>query len=73
MRLPVEKLATAYHVLLDLSANEPDKLSQQESFMLLPLTMRRRLMAEQAEQMKVHYAQTVSERSAWQGGDFVDY
>lgn len=72
-RLPLEKLPIAYHLLIDLSASDDDSLSLQESFLLLPLAERRRLMAEQAEQMVEHYEQTASERQAWQVGDFVEY
>jgi hypothetical protein len=73
MRLPVKKLSIAYRLLVDLSASDADSPSRQEEFMLLPLAERRRLMAEQAKQMVTHYEQTVSERLAWQAGDFVDY
>jgi len=70
-RLPAQKLPTAYRLLAELSVGEID--SPQQEFMLLPLAERRRLMAEQAEQMLVHYAQMPTERQAWQAGDFVDY
>jgi hypothetical protein len=73
MRLPLKKLPAAYRLLADLSASDTDSPSLQEEFMLLPLPERRRLMAEQAKQMATHYAQTASERQAWQAGDFVDY
>ena len=72
MRLPIKKLSTAYRLLVDLSASDTDSPSRQEEFMLLPLTERRRLMAEQAKQMAAYYEQTASERQAWQAGDFVD-
>jgi hypothetical protein len=73
MRLPVKKLAIAYRLLVDLSASDTESPSFQQEFMLLPLAERRRLMAEQAEQMVRHYEQTTSERQAWQAGDFVEY
>ncbi len=73
MRLPVEKLPIAYHLLVDLSVSDTDPLSFQEDFMRLPVAERRRLMAEQVEQMVAYYEQTASERQAWQVGDFVEY
>ncbi len=51
---------------------DADVSSFQQGFMLLPLTERRRLMADQAKQMMAHYEQTASERQAWQAGDFID-
>jgi hypothetical protein len=72
MRLPVKKLPIALRLLVDLSVSE-DTLSLQEDFMRLPVAERRRLMAEQAEQMMTYYEQTASERQAWQAGDFVEY
>ena len=71
-RLPLKKLPLAYQVLVDLSVSDADASSFQQGFMLLPLTERRRLMAEQAKQMMAHYEQTASERQAWQAGDFID-
>ena len=41
-------------------------------FILRPLAERQRLLAQQAEQMVAHYAQTATEREEWQGGDFID-
>ena len=72
-RLPLKKLPLAYQVLVDLSVSDADASSFQQGFMLLPLTERRRLMAEQAKQMMAHYEQTASERQAWQAGAFVEY
>ena len=72
-RLPIKKLSIAYQVLVDLSASDADASSFQQDFMLLPLTERQRLMAEQAKQLMAHYEQTASERQAWQAGDFVEY
>jgi hypothetical protein len=73
MRLPAAKLPIAYDLLLDLVSGEPDAATSQLDFMLLPLIERRRLMAEQAEQMVTHYEQTKEERRDWQKGDFVEY
>lgn len=47
------------------SSNQPD-------FMRLPLVERRRIMAQQAEEMLAHYAQTEMDRQDWQAGEFVD-
>ncbi len=41
--------------------------------MLFPLSERRRLMAEQAKQMVLHYEEENSERQEWQAGEFIDY
>lgn len=54
MRLPVEKLPIAYRLLVDLSVSDTDLPSLQQNFMLLPVTERRRLMAEQAKQIMDH-------------------
>jgi hypothetical protein len=72
-RLPAAKLPIAYNFLLALVTNQMDMESLQFEFMLLPLSERRRIMTQQAEQMVAHYAQTTSERLEWQAGDFVEY
>ena len=72
MRLPEAKLHLAYQLLLELVDGEADELSPQLSFMRLPLDERRRILAEQAQQMVTHYEQTAAERQGWQAGDFVD-
>ena len=72
-KLPVKKLPIAYHLLVDLSMSEASPLSFQEDFMLLPITKRRRLMAEQTKHAVAHYERTAAERQAWQAGDFVEY
>ena len=46
-------------------------LEQMRAFMKLPLEERRRLLAEQAEQMIAHY-ESAPERAAWQRGDIVE-
>jgi len=38
----------------------------------LSIDERRRILAQQAEQMKVHYEQTADERTEWQAGNFID-
>jgi hypothetical protein len=44
-------------------------------FMKLPIEERRRILAEQAEQMVEHYEEESArrERELWQGGDIVEY
>ena len=72
-RLPAKKLPIAYRLLVDLDQSSLDPSSLQQDFMLLPMSERRRLMAEQAQQMIAHYAETSSDRETWQAGDFVEY
>ena len=72
MQLPATKLPIAYNLLVDLAKNEGDKHSPQLNFMLLPLSERRRILAQQAEQMVAHYEQTETERQGWQAEDFTD-
>jgi len=73
MRLPAKKLPIAYRLLVDLDKSDIASPSLQQEFMLLSMTERRHLMAEQAQQMAAHYEETVSERETWQAGDFVEY
>jgi len=49
-------------------------LTRRRAFMKLPIEERRRILAEQAEQMAEHYESEASrkEREEWQGGDIVD-
>jgi hypothetical protein len=70
-KLPATKLPLAYNLLLDLADQEVDTLSSHLDFMRLPLDERRRIMAQQAEQMVAHYEQTTVERQGWQAGDFL--
>lgn len=65
-RLPVKKMQVLYRLLVELNASNLDSSSLQKDFMLLPLTERRRLMKEQAEQMVAHYKETALERQVWQ-------
>ncbi|MCH8295793.1 hypothetical protein IH992_32340 [Candidatus Poribacteria bacterium] len=57
-KLPETKLPLAYRLLLELADKEVDTLSPQADFMCLSLDERRRILAQQAEQMKAHYEQT---------------
>jgi len=71
-RLPTKKLPIAYSLLVDLANKEVDMLSPQLDFMLLPLSDRRRIMAQQAEKMVDYYEQTSDERQDLQAGEFID-
>ena len=71
-RLPAKKLPLVYDLLVDLVDKESSEISPQLNFMLLPLNERRRIMAQQAEQMVSHYKETAQERIEWQAGDFID-
>lgn len=71
-RLPIAKLSLIYNWLIDSAAKETDQSTPQIDFMCLPLSERRRIMAQQAEQMVTHYKQTSAECEIWQGGDFSD-
>ncbi len=49
-------------------------LAQRRAYMKLPLSERRKRLAEQAERMAKYYEQESEriEREAWQGGDIVE-
>lgn len=53
----------------------PVTLAERLAFMKLPIEERRRILAEQAEQMAEHYEDESlrRERELWQGGDIVEY
>ena len=50
-------------------------LAERRAFMRLPLEERRRIMAQQADQIAEHYYVETeqAEREHWQGGDIVEY
>jgi hypothetical protein len=75
MRLPARKLPLAYRLLTNLLEleKEVEPISPQVQFMFLPVEERRRVLAQQAERMVAHYAQSVVERQDWQAGDFYEY
>jgi hypothetical protein len=64
-QLPEEKLPHAYRLLREL-AEQQDNSSFQVDFMRLPVSERRRLLAQQATEMVGHYEQTAAERQYWQ-------
>jgi hypothetical protein len=53
----------------------PSSLRRLREFMKLPIEERRRILAEQAEEMVEHYEEESArrERELWQGGDIVEY
>lgn len=71
-RLPLTKLPLAHSFLVDLANNAVETPSPQLDFIRLPLSERRRIMEQQAQQMISHYEQTTAEREVWRGGDFSD-
>lgn len=71
-RLPASMLPIAYQVLMDLKNNSKKTISPQLDFLRLPLAERRRIMAQQADQMLAHYKESERERQSWQAGDFFD-
>jgi hypothetical protein len=71
-RLPAKKLPLAYNLLADLAEKESSENSHQLNFLLLPINERRRIMAQQAEEMVSFYKETAHERKDWQAGDFID-
>ena len=71
-QVPATKLPLAYRLLSHLVDRDADVASPQVQVMRLPLAERRRLMAQQAEDMIAHYAQSAHERQDWQAGDFDD-
>lgn len=60
----------------DLVAIEtPQSLTEIREFLKLPIEERRRILAQQAEEMAEHYEEESArrERELWQGGDIVEY
>ena len=56
-------------------AETPKSLTEIREFLKLPIEERRRILADQAEQMVEHYEEESArrEREIWQGGDIVEY
>ena len=71
-KIPAVKLSLVYKLLLELVDQEANTPSPQLDLLFLPLGERRRIMAQQAEQMIAHYQQTAVEWQEWQGGDFIN-
>jgi hypothetical protein len=57
------------------SPEDPITLEQRRAFLKLPLSERRRILSQQAEEAASHYEseQSIREREVWQGGDIVEY
>lgn len=68
-KLPETKLSLAFHFLQNLVDKDEETMSQKD-FASLSIDERRRILAQQAKQMKSHYEQTRTERTEWQAGDF---
>lgn len=71
-RLPETKLTDAYRLLVELADQKADNLGAHSAFLRLPLSHRRRILTQQAEQIKAYYEQNADERLEWQAGDFSD-
>jgi hypothetical protein len=69
-KLPESKLPLAYRLLHSLTTTEGE--SPQAKFMQLSTDERRKLLSQQAEQMKDHYEQTAAERTEWQAGNYIE-
>jgi hypothetical protein len=71
LQLPPQRLPAAYEMLRELT--EPSgSPSFQADLLRLPLAERHKILARQAEEMKLYYEQNADERAAWQAGDFMD-
>jgi len=59
----------------DAVESETPQSRRLREFIKLPIEERRRILAEQAEQMVEHYEEESArrERELWQGGDIVEY
>jgi hypothetical protein len=57
----------------NLGTEETISLDQRRAFLKLPLAERRRILAQQADQIAEHYEVGQAEREHWQGGDIVEY
>ena len=57
------------HFFQNLVDKNRDTVSQ-EDFSGLSIDERRRVLEQQAKQMRSHYEQTRTERTEWQAGDF---
>lgn len=77
--LPETKLSLALQLLQDLAEKDAEFVSQEDSsrssrnsFRDSSIDERRRLLAQQAERMKVHYEKSADERADWQAVGFND-
>ena len=58
-----------------IATGTPLSLIERREFLKLPIEQRRRILAQQAEQMAEHYEQEFErlERELWQGCDIIEY
>ena len=68
-KIPETELPLAYCLLAELAKGETQ--SPQTTFMHLSADERRKVLGQQAEQMKTHYEETADQRTEWQSGDFI--
>lgn len=47
-------------------------MPSQKDFMRCATNERRKILASQAEKLKIHYEKNAEERQEWQSGDFFD-
>lgn len=71
-KIPKTKLSIAYNLLKELTVKETSLKSPQIDYMSYSKNERCQLLEQQAEQMKAHYEQNISNRDEWQVGDFID-
>lgn len=70
--IPETKLPLAYRFLKNLSNNNLTRMPSQKDFMRCATNERRKILASQAEKLKIHYEKNAEERQEWQSGDFFD-
>jgi hypothetical protein len=58
-----------------IGADVTTSLAKRRAFLRLPLEERRRILAQQADQIAEHYESELErdDREHWQGGDIVEY
>jgi hypothetical protein len=72
-KIPTTKLTIAYNLLRELvDDKETSAQSPHMEYMRHSNEERRQILRQQAEQMKIHYEQNISNRNEWQAGDFID-
>ena len=70
MQVPEERLPAAFEMLLGLADCGEEVAEPRTDFLRLPLSERHQILAQQAENLRAHYHETVDERTKWQAGDF---
>jgi len=71
--LPGSKMMISQEEILDLDMTPA--LARRRAFLKLPLEERRKVLAQQADQVAEHYESELEriDREQWQGGDIVEY